>query len=91
MTTQEYYQKKRACLIEAFGGKCQSCGEALPWLLEFAHVRPTQCIGKGRGSWRRMADVIRRPSAYVLLCLGCHDSLDGRPRRKRQPDIRGQL
>jgi hypothetical protein len=89
MTTQEYYQRKRTELLMVFGGICQACGERHG--LEFAHVQPTRCTGKGRGSWRRLADVLRRPGAYVLLCMSCHDSLDGRPRRKRQPEIRGHL
>jgi hypothetical protein len=72
---------KREGLIAAFGGCCQACGSKDR--LEFAHVVPTPCRGMGRGSTQRVRDVVQHPRAYVLLCVDCHDSLDGRVRRKR--------
>ncbi len=75
--------------IESRGGCCQECGAL--WPLEFAHVRPTKCVGKGRGKYRRLRDIRRYPKRYKLLCMGCHDVLDGRPYRRRQPEIRKGL
>lgn len=90
MTNNGWYRQKRLELIEQYSGECQAgCGVTTG--LEFAHVKPTECVGKGRGFNHRVVDVLRNPCAYVLLCAGCHDSLDGRPRRKRQPDIRRHL
>lgn len=89
MSANEWYRWKRRQLIEEYGGECQSCGET--YGLEFAHVEPTACIGKGRGFNRRVADIMKNPCAYMLLCGDCHDSFDGRCRRKRQQDILKQL
>ena len=71
-------------LILHFGGKCEVC--EVNYDLEFAHVKPTDCRGKGRGKYRRLRDILRHPSHYRLLCMNCHDDFDGRTRRKRQPD-----
>ena len=84
-----YVNRRWNRLIAERGGKCQACEETLD--LEFAHVKPTKCVGKGRGKSRRMLDVMKHPKRYILLCMGCHDSFDGRPRRKRQPEIRKSL
>lgn len=89
MNPNAWYRKRRAILIRERGDACQACGEKVG--LEFAHVNPTKCHGKGRGSNRRVLDVLKFPLKYVLLCMDCHDSLDGRERRKRQPDIRRHL
>lgn len=84
-----YVARRWNRLIEERGGKCQTCGDIVG--LEFAHVKPTKCVGKGRGKSRRMLDVLKYPKRYLLLCMSCHDSLDGRPRRKRQMEIRRTL
>jgi 5-methylcytosine-specific restriction endonuclease McrA len=82
----EYVKRRWQSLIEERGGKCQECGSSGD--LEFAHLQPTKCKGMGRGKSRRLADILKHPGKYRLLCMPCHDALDGRARRKRQPDIR---
>ena len=83
------YVERREALLVMFGGVCRTCGENQD--LEFAHIIPTECRGMGRGYIQRVIDVERNPQAYTLLCMGCHDLLDGRARRKRQPEIRKDL
>jgi hypothetical protein len=84
-----WVRKWRAFLIDKLGGRCAVCTESND--LEFAHVVATECHGKGRGSTRRIRDVLKHPGAYILLCMNCHDALDGRARRKRHPEIRNHL
>lgn len=88
-TATEWARAKRAEMVKYFGGCCQTCGDDS--FLEFAHVKPTKCTGSGRGSTQRIYDVMTHLSHYILLCADCHDSYDGRARRKRQPDIRRSL
>lgn len=67
--------------IEAFGAACAHCG--LQWDLEFAHKEPTRVKGRGRGKSRRLADIRKHPEKYLLLCVECHATFDGRQRRRR--------
>ena len=61
-------------LREQFGGKCSVCGSTKQ--LEFAHVKPTELSGTGRGKWNRDYDIKKNPECYRLLCGDCHDELD---------------
>jgi len=70
------YRRKRAELIRQFGGRCFFCGATSD--LQFAHLTQTDCIGLGRGSYRRLLDVTRHVFDYELLCKECHDALDKR-------------
>lgn len=85
----EYVKRRWALLIEEYGGQCANCPETLD--LEFAHVKPTECQGEGRGKSRRLRDILKYPRRYHLLCMNCHDDFDGRKRRRRQPEIRKGL
>jgi 5-methylcytosine-specific restriction endonuclease McrA len=67
-------------LIAQLGGCCAVCTATED--LEFTHVVKTKCHG-GRGSTRHIQDVLRHPNCYILVCMDCHDRLDGRARRKR--------
>lgn len=80
----EYVKHRWQRLIEEFGGKCDMCEKT--WDLEFAHVEPTNCVGKGRSKRKRLTDILQHRDAYKLLCETCHDLRDGRPLRKRQSD-----
>lgn len=80
----EYVKRRWLRLIEEYGGKCHMCERR--WDLEFAHLEPTACQGMGRGKRKRLEDILRHPTAYLLLCETCHDIRDGRPIRKRQSD-----
>lgn len=44
--------------------------------LEFAHVKPTGVIGRGRGLSRRYLDIKQNPDCYVLACRACHKLLE---------------
>ena len=61
-------------LREAYGGKCAICGSSER--LEFAHVRPTSLMGRGRGRKERYYDVSNNPECYMLLCHDCHRDHD---------------
>lgn len=80
----EWVKRRWQALIAERGGSCSYCGEFHD--LEFAHTEPTACVGKGRGKYRRLRDILRYPDKYVLLCTGCHDVFDGRSVRRRQMD-----
>ena len=64
------YQKKRREVKKKFGGSYEKCGSTQN--LEFAHKRPTDIQGRGRGGNQRIQDVIQNMSSYRLLCHRCH-------------------
>lgn len=80
----EWVKRRWNRLIDEYGGRCENCGTLFD--LEFAHIRPTDCRGEGRGKYRRLRDILQNRLAYRLLCMDCHDEFDGRKRRKRQSD-----
>ena len=67
----KWYNKKREEMIDKFGGKCQVEGEH-QGELEFAHLKETGLDGMGRGSYRRICDVMDNPKSYALLCRRHH-------------------
>jgi len=72
----KWVRKKLDELKEEFGGRCsnpecESCTN-----LEFAHKKPTELSGEGRGRKERYYDIIRNKKKYVLLCTGCHKAFD---------------
>lgn len=77
----EWIARRRAQLVEAYGGACNACGAVDE--LEFAHIKPTALNGLGRGNHARLRDVLRNPVAYLLLCVECHEQLDGATYRSR--------
>jgi len=85
--TSLWLRRKWVKLIEEFGGVCQSCAGTEE--LEFAHVKPTGLKGNGRGKFHRYYDVLRHRRSYILLCMTCHDELDGRRPRQRQSEYVG--
>lgn len=78
----EWVKRRWAQLIEEYGGECQDCGKRYD--LEFAHLGETGLKGKGRGKSRRLADILKNRDLYRLLCMECHDILDGMFRRRQQ-------
>ena len=75
------------------GNKCEECGETLKYKvmpknknelrpnLEFAHIKPTELIGKKRelvnGKDRVVKqDILAHPDHFKLLCFKCHFRLD---------------
>lgn len=68
------------------GNRCETCGDP-SFDLEFAHLAPTGLKGEGRGKQARMLDIRKQPEKYKLLCMACHDQLDGRIRRKKQTEL----
>lgn len=65
-------QRRRAELEEARGGRCEVEGCRARKKLEFAHVVATGLRGRGRGMTERLADVLKHPEAYLLLCKKHH-------------------
>lgn len=48
-----------------------------PLQLQFAHVAPTPCVGRGRGLRARYYDIVKHnPQAYEVMCRGCHAAFD---------------
>jgi 5-methylcytosine-specific restriction endonuclease McrA len=70
----KWIKKERKNLVEEFGGSCQECGSTKK--LEFAHIKPTNLSGWGRGRKERYYDVKNNKDCYKLLCKKCHKELD---------------
>ena len=68
--------KKRAELIDSFGGKCDWPGCEETDDLEFAHVQETALVGRGRGRHERYYDILKNPESYRLLCFTHHKKMD---------------
>ena len=73
-SSTKWVRRQRRRLIESFGGCCWACKTKKN--LEFAHKRPTNVKGLGRGSYVRVIDVVKNPKCYVLLCKRCHRRYD---------------
>ena len=71
---RELYNKLFGELKKLFGGKCKNCGTEEK--LEFAHVKPTDLNGMGRGKITRYYDIKNYPDCYTLLCDKCHKLFD---------------
>lgn len=56
-----------------FGNKCLLCPSE--YRLEFAHIKPTELKGEGRGRKERYYDILNNPDSYILLCQLCHRGL----------------
>ena len=69
-----WIRKKLTELIDIYGGKCMVCGSEEN--LEFAHVKPTELSGRGRGRKERYYDVKYNPDCYCLMCEDCHKYYD---------------
>ena len=76
---------------QKYGGKCQwadlcpdeTCEETIE--LQFAHIKPTELSGNGRGSYKRLQDIRNHPKCYKLLCDIHHRRYDGR--KEKDDDI----
>lgn len=69
----------RLSLIDQLGGVCMAscCSQSDPDKLQFAHLKPTNLSGSGRGMSHRLYDVKNNPTSYGLLCDdGCHREFD---------------
>ena len=72
------HKNKMDELRKQYGAECQNCGSKED--LQFAHVFPTKLCGKNsRGSSERYYDIKKNPSAYVLLCVTCHNRIGPSP------------
>lgn len=61
-------------LKEEFGNECFKCGSTEN--LEFAHLKPTDLKGEGRGKPNRYYDIKNNPECYGLMCDKCHKEYD---------------
>lgn len=61
-------------LRDEFDSSCQKCGSKQN--LEFAHIKPTDLSGWGRGRKERYYDIKNNKDHYVLVCKSCHKELD---------------
>ena len=78
-----WIRKARSSLIKVFGGKCFDCKKKLKrGNCQFAHLKPTDLYGRGRGSWQRLVDIMKHPSFYGLFCLTCHIKYDNEQKEK---------
>ena len=68
----------RQKLVLLFGGVCSYNDCKITEKLEFAHILPTNIMGKGRGSCVRVKDVKDHPASYRLLCSKHHLEYDTR-------------
>lgn len=67
---------RRAKLEARWGGVCCWAGCEKSSKLEFAHLEPTKCTGKGRGQNERLKDIEDHPNHYTLLCREHHRGYD---------------
>lgn len=67
---------RRAKLEARYGSECQWWCCCTDTGLEFAHLEPTKCKGKGRGQNERLKDVEDHPTHYTLLCRHHHREFD---------------
>jgi hypothetical protein len=80
---REYQIREKIKLIQFFGSRCNNPFCQIYWNnsiipLEFAHINPTRSHGMGRGSSKRILDIKRNITDYILLCHKCHDIYDNR-------------
>ena len=68
------YTHRMRELRKQWGGRCVICGKRhhRPRRLEFAHLRPTQVVGRSRGMPQRYHDIRKHPESYILACSRCH-------------------
>jgi hypothetical protein len=62
-------------LIDAFGGKCQCCGESHPCFLTLEHIVPVRHAKQTRQCVQLLRDARRDgwdPTKYELLCMNCN-------------------
>ena len=71
---KRYKNKLRANLRSSFGNKCSICDTKEN--LEFAHKKPDDMNGQGRGSLRRFLYIRSHPHKFILLCHACHTEFD---------------
>lgn len=71
-----WIKELRRRLLLYRGGRCQGVGCSCEKNLEFAHLKPTSVVGRGRGRSDRYLDIKRNPDAYILLCRDCHRRFD---------------
>lgn len=64
--SNKYIKRLKKKLLRQFGGKCVVCGTTDN--LEFAHVKPTNLNGVGRGRKERYYDILKNPKCYALTC-----------------------
>ena len=68
-------------LRELRGNKCEVCDKPERFdkkgqsNLQFAHIKRTPVMGRGRGQMRRYMDIIAHPDCYKLVCKPCHNEL----------------
>jgi hypothetical protein len=70
LTTLQEYKWRVAVVV---GAACRICGTTP---VHYAHVRPTKCRGRGRGSVKRYADILKHPECYAPLCSLHHLQFD---------------
>lgn len=84
-----WYKKKRAELIQQFGGECMFCktkqgeyswsdfnNDYVEVILEFAHKIGERISGMSRGRNARIREVVKEPHRFLLLCKSCHTKYD---------------
>lgn len=75
----DWIRRKKVELIQFFGSRCNNPLCQIHWNLEplqFAHLKPTEVSGMGRGLHQRVLDINRNRESYTLLCQTCHSKFD---------------
>lgn len=71
---RRYREKLRERAFALVGYRCVFCGANES--IQLAHVGTTSLRGPGRGLSRRYSDVVKNPSKYRPMCVGCHRTFD---------------
>lgn len=72
---KEWRRRTKQRIIDAFGGACCVCNEALPSAVyDFHHVDGTKGFGLGnaRGSIKSWGKVVEEARKCVMACANCH-------------------
>ena len=63
-------------LLNIFGMRCSRCFSTKN--LQFAHKKPDEMNGEGRGSYKRYVWIKNHMDNFFLACKTCHDRYDGK-------------
>jgi hypothetical protein len=76
---RDYYRKKKAIIIEAYGGKCECCGDSHFEFLTIDHIngggRRDRAKRVGSSFYARLEKLGFPKDEYRLLCMNCNFAL----------------
>ena len=74
-----FRKRIKIALVEAFGNKCQKCGNSFPYYIyDFHHLNPAEkSFSLGNASTTRArSDYAKEAKKCILVCANCHRILE---------------